>query len=82
MICLCAGFVQFVDSMALAEVLQKAGSILNFFRKHAPCEGEAFGVQPEVIDNYVKSCGKTLRQQQASGRFDGYIGFSFWYNHS
>ncbi|XP_076443450.1 phosphatidylinositol 3-kinase catalytic subunit type 3-like isoform X2 [Babylonia areolata] len=50
------GFVQFVDSMGIADVLQKEGSILNYFRKHAPCDGEAFGVQPEVIDNYVKSC--------------------------
>ncbi|KAL8613416.1 hypothetical protein ACOMHN_057136 [Nucella lapillus] len=50
------GFVQFVESYAIADVLQKEGSILNFFRKHAPCEGEAFGVQPEVIDNYIKSC--------------------------
>ncbi|KAK7116058.1 phosphatidylinositol 3-kinase catalytic subunit type 3-like [Littorina saxatilis] len=50
------GFVQFVDAVAMAEVLQKEGSILNFLRKHAPCEGEPLGVQPEVIDNYVKSC--------------------------
>ena len=53
-----SGFVQFIESTAIADVLQKEGSILNFFRKHAPCEGEALGVQPEVIDNYVKSCGK------------------------
>ena len=66
------GFVQFIESTALADVLQKEGSILNFFRKHAPCEGEALGVQPEVIDNYVKSCGKLFvnasADTEASGR--------------
>ncbi|KAK7481316.1 hypothetical protein BaRGS_00027396 [Batillaria attramentaria] len=50
------GFVQFIDSVAIADVLQKDGSILNFFKKHAPCESEPLGVYPEIIDNYVKSC--------------------------
>ncbi|XP_025076652.1 phosphatidylinositol 3-kinase catalytic subunit type 3-like isoform X1 [Pomacea canaliculata] len=50
------GFVQFIDAVAIADILQKEGSIVNFFRKHAPCENEFLGVQPEVIDTYVKSC--------------------------
>lgn len=50
--------MQFIDAVAIADILQKEGSIVNFFRKHAPCENEFLGVQPEVIDTYVKSCGE------------------------
>ena len=50
------GFVQFVESSAIADVLNKEGSIQNFFRKHNPCETGPYGIQPEVMDTYVKSC--------------------------
>ena len=50
------GFVQFVESSAIAEILNKEGSIQNFFRKHNPCESAPYGIQPEVMDTYVKSC--------------------------
>ncbi|KAK2177654.1 hypothetical protein NP493_587g04000 [Ridgeia piscesae] len=50
------GFLQFIESTAVAEVLATDGAILNFFRKHAPSETGPYGVQPEVIDTYVKSC--------------------------
>lgn len=53
------GFVQFIDSMPVAEVLASDGSIQNFFRKHHPMESAPYGIQPEIIDNYVRSCGKT-----------------------
>ena len=29
----------------------------NYFRRHAPCESAPFGISPEVMDTYVKSCG-------------------------
>ncbi len=50
------GFVQFIESSAIAEILNKEGSIQNFFRKHNPCESGPYGIQPEVMDTYVKSC--------------------------
>ncbi|XP_034240868.1 phosphatidylinositol 3-kinase catalytic subunit type 3 [Thrips palmi] len=50
------GFVQFIDSLPVAEVLASDGSIQNFFRKHHPMESAPYGIQPEIIDNYVRSC--------------------------
>lgn len=50
------GFVQFVESVPVAEVLATEGTILNFFRKHHPCEGADLGVAADVMDTYVKSC--------------------------
>ena len=50
------GFVQFIESSAIADILTKEGSIQNFFRKHNPCETGPYGIQPEVMDTYVKSC--------------------------
>jgi len=39
-------------------VLANEGSILNFFRKHHPSETGPYGVVPEVMDTYVRSCGE------------------------
>ena len=50
------GFVQYVDSMSLAEVRANEGSIQNFFRRVAPSPDSPFGIQPEVMDTYVRSC--------------------------
>lgn len=50
------GFVQYVDSVAVAEVLNSEGSIQNYFRRHHPCPSAPFGVSPEVMDTYIKSC--------------------------
>ena len=50
------GFVQFIESSAIADILTKEGSIQNYFRKHNPCETGPYGIQPEVMDTYVKSC--------------------------
>ena len=30
----------------------------NFFRHFAPMEGTPYGIHPEVMDTYVKSCGE------------------------
>ena len=53
------GFVQIIESVPVAEVLDKDGTIQNYFKKHAPVEGAPFGIAPEVMDNYIKSCGKS-----------------------
>lgn len=50
------GFVQYIESTSVAEILSNDGCILNYFRKVAPSEHGPMGVQHEVIANYVKSC--------------------------
>lgn len=50
------GFVQYIDSLSLAEVRATEGSIQNFFRRHAPSPDSAYGIVPEVMDTYVRSC--------------------------
>lgn len=50
------GFVQFIESTSVAEVLANEGSIQNFFRKHAPSENCPYGIAADVMDSYVKSC--------------------------
>ncbi|XP_060685733.1 phosphatidylinositol 3-kinase catalytic subunit type 3 [Hemiscyllium ocellatum] len=50
------GFMQFIQSVPVAEVLATEGSIQNFFRKHAPSEKGPSGISAEVMDTYVKSC--------------------------
>jgi len=50
------GLVQFIDSQAVAQILKDEGSIQNYFRKEGPSEGSPYGIQPEMMDTYVKSC--------------------------
>lgn len=50
------GFVQYIDSVTVAEALATEGSILNFFKKYNPCENSPFGVNSETMDCYLKSC--------------------------
>ncbi|XP_055620148.1 phosphatidylinositol 3-kinase catalytic subunit type 3 [Toxorhynchites rutilus septentrionalis] len=50
------GFMQYIDSITVAEVLTMEGSIINFFRKHHPCETGPYGIHAEVMDTYIKSC--------------------------
>ena len=33
-------------------------SFQNFFRKYAPSDNGPYGISAEVMDTYVKSCGK------------------------
>lgn len=51
------GFVQFIPSTTVAEVLATEGTIQNYFRKQHPSEKDLYGVSPSVMDTYVKSCG-------------------------
>ncbi|XP_037955431.1 phosphatidylinositol 3-kinase catalytic subunit type 3 [Teleopsis dalmanni] len=50
------GFLQFIDSYTVADVLAREGSIHNFFRKHNPCETGPYGITSETMDTYIKSC--------------------------
>ncbi|XP_031781738.1 phosphatidylinositol 3-kinase catalytic subunit type 3 isoform X2 [Nasonia vitripennis] len=56
------GFLQFIESITVAEVLANEGSILNFFRKHHPSENGPYGVVPEVMDTYIRSCGNLQKK--------------------
>ena len=47
------GFLQFVDSKAVAQVLQQDGTILNYFIKQSK-DGKT--VDPEIMDTYIRSC--------------------------
>lgn len=58
------GFVQYIDSISVAEVISTEKTIQNYFRKYAPVADAPFGILPEVMDNYVKSCGKFKNFQQ------------------
>ncbi|KAM9400726.1 LOW QUALITY PROTEIN: phosphatidylinositol 3-kinase catalytic subunit type 3 [Salvelinus alpinus] len=53
------GFMQFVQSVPVAEVLATEGNIQSFFRKHAPSDKGPYGISSEVMDTYVKSCGES-----------------------
>ncbi|XP_058461571.1 phosphatidylinositol 3-kinase catalytic subunit type 3 isoform X2 [Malaya genurostris] len=50
------GFMQYIESITVAEVLNSEGSILNFFRKHHLCETGPYGIVADVMDTYIKSC--------------------------
>ncbi|ELU04838.1 hypothetical protein CAPTEDRAFT_155274 [Capitella teleta] len=50
------GFIQFIDSRAIADIQANDGSIQNYLRKHMPAEGGPYGIAQECIDNYIKSC--------------------------
>ncbi|XP_012268882.2 phosphatidylinositol 3-kinase catalytic subunit type 3 [Athalia rosae] len=50
------GFLQFIESTTVAEVLASEGSILSFFRKHHPSETGPYGISSDVMDTYVRSC--------------------------
>lgn len=49
------GFMQYIESTTVAEVLQVDGTILNFLRKHNPSDCATYGISSEVIENYIKS---------------------------
>lgn len=53
-----SGFVQYIDSLPVAEVLATEGTIQNFFRKYHPSETGPYGIAPDIMDTYVRSCGK------------------------
>jgi len=53
------GMVQFIPSKAIASIVSEHGTLLNYFRAHHPDEGSigTSGVEPSVIDTFVRSCG-------------------------
>ena len=53
------GLAQFVPSKTIAAIMSEHGSLLNYLRANYPDEGSVgtYGVEPGVIDTYIKSCG-------------------------
>ena len=53
-----SGLVEFVqNSVPISNILDSNNnSILNFFKKNAPLEGVPYGVNPEVMQTYIRSC--------------------------
>lgn len=54
------GMVHFVPSKTIAAIVSEHGNLLNYLRAHNPDEGSVgtSGVEPSVIDTFVRSCGK------------------------
>ena len=53
-----SGLVEFVQNSApISHILTtNNNSILNYFKKNAPCEGAPYGVNPDVMQTYIRSC--------------------------
>ena len=53
------GLAQFIPSKTIAAIMSDHGSLLNYLRANHPDEGSVgtYGVEPGVIDTYIKSCG-------------------------
>jgi phosphatidylinositol 3-kinase len=51
------GMVERIDSLPLSRVLAEYGKdIQRFLRQHHPSPNAPFGIAPEVMDTYIKSC--------------------------
>ncbi|KAL7062070.1 hypothetical protein AAHC03_01522 [Spirometra sp. Aus1] len=49
------GLIEFVEAISLASTRQE-GSILNYLQHCAPSPTDPLGVQPKVLDTYIRSC--------------------------
>jgi phosphatidylinositol 3-kinase len=57
------GMAQFVPSKTIAAIVSDNGTLLNYLRANNPDEGSVgtYGVEPGVIDTFVRSCGKSIQ---------------------
>jgi phosphatidylinositol 3-kinase len=57
------GMIQFVQSKSLAAIIGEYGSLLKYLKVDHANEGAigTFGVEPSVLDTFVRSCGKPVR---------------------
>ena len=53
---------QFIPSKTIAAIVSEHGTLLNYLRANYPDEGSVgtYGVEPGVIDTFVRSCGATV----------------------
>lgn len=71
------GMAQFVPSKTIAAIVSENGTLLNYLRANYPDEGSVgtYGVEPGVIDTFVRSCGQCLRTSSFPSFFT-----SIWYS--
>ncbi|XP_055372402.1 phosphatidylinositol 3-kinase catalytic subunit type 3-like [Condylostylus longicornis] len=50
------GFLEFIDASTIAEVLAYNNTIRTYLRYYNPSKSGPFGIQANVIKNFVKSC--------------------------
>ncbi|KII89648.1 hypothetical protein PLICRDRAFT_158734 [Plicaturopsis crispa FD-325 SS-3] len=52
------GMAQFIPSKTIAAIVSENGTLLNYLRANNPDEGSVgtYGVEPSVIDTFVRSC--------------------------
>src|SRR4051794_17105236 len=49
------------ESQTIADILETYGNdIHHYFRKYHPSPESPFGIEPEVINTFVRSCGKQV----------------------
>jgi phosphatidylinositol 3-kinase len=53
------GMAQFIPSKTIAAIVSEHTTLQNYMRAHHPDEGSVgtYGVEPAVIDTFVRSCG-------------------------
>ena len=53
------GMAQYIPSKTIAAIVSENGTLLNYLRANNPDEGSVgtYGVEPSVIDTFVRSCG-------------------------
>ena len=56
------GMAQFIPSKTIAAIVSEHGNLLNYLRASHPDEGSVgtYGVEPGVIDTFVRSCGRSI----------------------
>lgn len=56
------GMAEFIPSKTIAAIVSEHGTLLNYLRAHNPDDGSVgtYGVQPSVIDTFVRSCGMCM----------------------
>ncbi|VDM25205.1 unnamed protein product [Hydatigera taeniaeformis] len=50
------GFIQFVKGVRLSDVNKEEGSILKYLQQRAPSSKDSLGLQPKVLETYIRSC--------------------------
>ncbi|VDK70545.1 unnamed protein product [Litomosoides sigmodontis] len=50
------GFVQFVKAIPLREVISNWGTVQECLRSFRPSPSGPFGIETEVVENYIRSC--------------------------
>lgn len=53
------GLVQFVESISLADILHRS-TLLAYLQLKAPSPNSPMGVQKDVMETYIRSCGMFL----------------------